>query len=204
LWSSWTTAVAAAGPPPSPPRPLPPPSASGATVGPDELMLRDGGGRRHPLPPASSRQPGRSSLLPCSPFPPTDPSMLFPSREAGRTGGGTERRWWQRPDRGRAPGMRGCRSFFEQHKFFSSVVWGCGQRRGRETRDRRVHRVGTCVVGEKKISFLADILSKLLFFGTSYSFHPIHFQKHMTGGSGVRGKTGPIWVRKVFNCLRSL
>jgi hypothetical protein len=26
----------------------------------------------------------------------------------------------------------------------------------------------------------------------------------MTGGFGVRGKAGPIWVRKVFNCLRSL
>jgi hypothetical protein len=26
----------------------------------------------------------------------------------------------------------------------------------------------------------------------------------MTGGSGVRGKAGPIWVRKIFNCLRYL
>jgi hypothetical protein len=29
-------------------------------------------------------------------------------------------------------------------------------------------------------------------------------KKHMTGGSCVRGKVGPIWVRKVLNCLRSL
>jgi hypothetical protein len=27
---------------------------------------------------------------------------------------------------------------------------------------------------------------------------------NMTGGSSVRGKADPIWVRKVFNCLRSL
>jgi hypothetical protein len=26
----------------------------------------------------------------------------------------------------------------------------------------------------------------------------------MTGGSGVRGKVDPIWVRKVFNCLHFL
>jgi hypothetical protein len=34
--------------------------------------------------------------------------------------------------------------------------------------------------------------------------HPIHFQKHMTSGSGVRGKAGQIWVGKVFNCFLSL
>jgi hypothetical protein len=56
----------------------------------------------------------------------------------------------------------------------------------------------------KNITFLAETLSKLRLFGTSWSFHPIHFQKHMTGGSGVRGKADPIWVRKVFSCLRSL
>jgi hypothetical protein len=30
------------------------------------------------------------------------------------------------------------------------------------------------------------------------SFHPIHFQKHMTGGSGVRGKANLILSEKSF------
>jgi hypothetical protein len=46
---------------------------------------------------------------------------------------------------------------------------------------------GTAGAGEKNNSFLAETLFKLQFFGTSYSFHPIHFQKHMTGGSDMRG-----------------
>jgi hypothetical protein len=41
------------------------------------------------------------------------------------------------------------------------------------------------------------MLFKLRFFGTLWSFHLIHFQKHMTGESDVSGKT-------VFNRLRSL
>jgi hypothetical protein len=52
-----------------------------------------GSGRRRgpasPASPASSRRPGRSSLLLCSPFPPAGPSMSFPSRDVGRTGGGS-------------------------------------------------------------------------------------------------------------------
>jgi hypothetical protein len=63
--------------------------------------------------------------------------------------------------------MHGCGRFLGSDELFSFVVWGCGQRRGRETRDRRVHRVGTCGVGEKKISFLAETFSKLRFFGSS-------------------------------------
>jgi hypothetical protein len=34
---------------------------------------------------------------------------------------------------------------------------------------------GTTDAGDKNITFLAETLPKLRFFGTSYSFHPIHF-----------------------------
>jgi hypothetical protein len=50
--------------------------------------------------------------------------------------------------------------------------------------------------GEKKLYFGRNALQIAIF--------PIYFQKHMTGGSNVRGKSDPNWVRKVFNCLRSL
>jgi hypothetical protein len=35
------------------------------------------------------------------------------------------------------------------------------------------------------------------YFIVLHSFHPIHFQNHMTGESSVRGKVRPIWVRIV-------
>jgi hypothetical protein len=37
-----------------------------------------------------------------------------------------------------------------------------------------------------------------------YSCSTFWSSRNLTGGSGVRGKAGPNWVRKVFNCLRSL
>jgi hypothetical protein len=51
---------------------------------------------------------------------------------------------------------------------------------------------------------------ELLIFGTNaprfvilWVFYLIHSLNYLTGGS-VRGKAGPNWVRKIFNCLRSL
>jgi hypothetical protein len=64
---------------------------------------------------------------------------------------------------------------------------------------------GMLSAGEKVTRCFAETLSKLRFFLYFIALTPCHFQKkHMTGGSSVRGKTGPNWVRKVFNCLRSL
>jgi hypothetical protein len=33
---------------------------------------------------------------------------------------------------------------------------------------------------------------------------PFRSSHNLTGGSSVRGKAGPNWVKKVFNCFRSL
>jgi hypothetical protein len=44
------------------------------------------------------------------------------------------------------------------------------------------------------------MLSKLRFYGRSTFLSSCN----PTGGSGVRGKVDPNWVRKVFNCLRFL
>jgi hypothetical protein len=60
-----------------------------------------------------------------------------------------------------------------------------------------------CEVGEKKFVFGRNTLQIVIFL-VLQSFHSIHFEKQMTGGSDVRGKVGPIWVRKVFNCFHSL
>jgi hypothetical protein len=35
-------------------------------------------------------------------------------------------------------------------------------------------------------------------------FHPIHYPNILTGGSDVRGKVDPNWVRKVLQIIRSL
>jgi hypothetical protein len=80
----------------------------------------------------------------------------------------------------------------------------CIRRKNRAERWARwVHRMGMCWVGEKKISFLAETLFKLLFFYLIV-LPPYPLKKHMTCGSGMRGKTDSIWVRKIFNYLRSL
>jgi hypothetical protein len=92
-----------------------------------------------------------------------------------------------------------------------AVACGAGQKQGNKRMGvgpnkkwaQRVHKVGRCGVGEKNNSFLVETLSKLRFFGTLESFHPIHFQKHMTGRSNVRDKVCPIWVRKTFNYFHS-
>jgi hypothetical protein len=61
-------------------------------------------------------------------------------------------------------------------------------------------RAGRHRVGEKKIKILAEMLPKLQFYSRSTFLS----SRTVTGGSNVRGKADPNWVRKVFNCLRSL
>jgi hypothetical protein len=63
-------------------------------------------------------------------------------------------------------------------------------------------RVGRCGVGEKNIMFLSETFFKLRFL-VLHSPSSLSTSK-MTGGPDVRGKVSPIWVGKVFNCLRSL
>jgi hypothetical protein len=58
--------------------------------------------------------------------------------------------------------------------------------------------------GEKVTRCFAETLSKLRFFVLHSPYTLSTSKKHMTGESSVRGKVGPNWVRKVFNCLRSL
>jgi hypothetical protein len=58
--------------------------------------------------------------------------------------------------------------------------------------------------GEKVTRCFAERFSKLRFFVLHSPSTLSTSKKHMTGGSSVRGKAGPNWVRKVFNCLRSL
>jgi hypothetical protein len=60
--------------------------------------------------------------------------------------------------------------------------------------------VGRREVGAKDIMFLVETLPKLRFRDVP----PFWSTHNLAGGSGVRGKADPIWVRKVFNCLRSL
>jgi hypothetical protein len=61
--------------------------------------------------------------------------------------------------------------------------------------------VGKHGVGDKKIMFLAETLPKI---AISMVVPPFRSSCNLTGGSDVRGKAGPNWVRKVFNCLRFL
>jgi hypothetical protein len=64
----------------------------------------------------------------------------------------------------------------------------------------RVQHVGKVGLGDKNVTFLAETL-------LNYDFMVVpHFWSlcNLTGGSSVRGKADPNWVRKVFNCLRSL
>jgi hypothetical protein len=55
---------------------------------------------------------------------------------------------------------------------------------------------GTYAMGDKRIIFLAETLSKLRFFLLHSPSTVSTSKKHMTGGSGVRGKTGSNWVKK--------
>jgi hypothetical protein len=74
--------------------------------------------------------------------------------------------------------------------FFRGVgLWAAT---GRETWDRRVDRVGMRGVGEKKISFFGKKHSQNCDFWYFIVLPPYALRKHMTGGSGVRGKTDPI------------
>jgi hypothetical protein len=59
------------------------------------------------------------------------------------------------------------REFFWQRRFFFFRGVGLWAATGKGNLARRVHRVGMCRVGEKKISFLAKGFSKFRFFGTS-------------------------------------
>jgi hypothetical protein len=59
---------------------------------------------------------------------------------------------------------------------------------------QRVHDVGACARGEKRIIFLAGTLFKLWFLRVLTLFTPQIYD----GWSGVRGTVVPIWVKKVF------
>jgi hypothetical protein len=52
----------------------------------------------------------------------------------------------------------------------------------------------------KKLRFWQKHFSNCDFYGRSTFLSSCN----LTGGSDVRGKAGPNWVRKIFNCLRSL
>jgi hypothetical protein len=61
--------------------------------------------------------------------------------------------------------------------------------------------LGRFGVSEKKIIFLAKTLSKLRFF---IVVPPFLSSCNLTVRSGVRGKAGSNWVRKIFKCFCSL
>jgi hypothetical protein len=97
--------------------------------------------------------------------------------DASRNGKwGSRRCRWVDPTRQSAGGRRGARGWWAY---------------------RRYVRAGSRGVGEKNITFFCRNAYFIVLL-------PYPLQKHMTGGSDMRGKVGPIWVRKVFNCLRSL
>jgi hypothetical protein len=64
-----------------------------------------------------------------------------------------------------------------------------------------VNRVGKVMLGDKNIMFFGRNVPQIAVF---IIVPPFLSSRNLTGGSGVRGKAGPNWVRKVFNCLRSL
>jgi hypothetical protein len=64
----------------------------------------------------------------------------------------------------------------------------------------RVQHVGKVGLGDKNVTFLAETLLNYDFMVVP----PFWSLCNLTGGSSVRGKADPNWVRKVFNCLRSL
>jgi hypothetical protein len=64
-----------------------------------------------------------------------------------------------------------------------------------------VRREGKAGVGEKRISFFGRNALQIVIVMVVPHFWS---SGNMTGGSSVRGKAGPNWVRKVFNYLRSL
>jgi hypothetical protein len=65
---------------------------------------------------------------------------------------------------------------------------------------RWVRRVGRHGVGDKKIIFWQKRSPNCNFYNCSTFLS----SRNPTGGSDVRGTVGPIWVKKIFNCLRSL
>jgi hypothetical protein len=65
-----------------------------------------------------------------------------------------------------------------------------------------VHPAGRTIIGSKIINFsFFRNVSQIAIFMVVPTFWSINY---MTGESGVRGKTDPNWLRKVFNRLRSL
>jgi hypothetical protein len=61
--------------------------------------------------------------------------------------------------------------------------------------------VGKTTSGEKINSFFCKNALQIAIFMV---VPPLWSSCNLAGGSGVRGKTDPNWVRKVFNCFRSL
>jgi hypothetical protein len=62
-------------------------------------------------------------------------------------------------------------------------------------------RTATCGVGDKNISFFGGNASQIAIF---MIVSPFWSSYNLTGGSGMMGKAGPNWVKKVFNCFRYL
>jgi hypothetical protein len=60
---------------------------------------------------------------------------------------------------------------------------------------------GTHAVGDKNITFFGRNAPQI---AISIVVPPFWSSCNLTGESDVRGKAGSNWVRKIFNCLRSL
>jgi hypothetical protein len=76
-------------------------------------------------------------------------------------------------------------------------TWGGGKLECRRGWTRRVQAAGTSGVVRKIIHFGQKRSPSCDLYGRSTFLVVMQHD----GGSGVRGKAGPNWVRKVFNCL---
>jgi cellobiose-specific phosphotransferase system component IIC len=65
----------------------------------------------------------------------------------------------------------------------------------------RVHGVGKAMSNNKKHYDIGRNALQIMIFMVVLTFWS---SRYLTGGFGVRGKAGPNWVRKVFNCVPSL